>query len=216
MNFFQKGTEMTKSTTIKKHLAEAIKAYDYQLARHNNALKAAKEVYRGEALRDQLQKESESHAAALASISARLQHASDEVKALNQKAQRKLSAPVSTETLNALQVLRMRKAVSAAEITAFKNRYGDNPGVMAVLQEIAGESNIDIRSAFEEKVAGSDGLTASGILSALDDLQTHIGQMQEGITGDKGFLSLAVTHDLAGQRIDALGGCLDTIASYAE
>jgi hypothetical protein len=207
---------MTKSGTLKKHLSAAIEGYDFQIARHSNALKHLNANYAGDLLRDETAKENAAHTASLSSIAEKLNLVSDEVKALTEKAYRKLSAPVSNETFNALQVFRMRQSVTKAEIESFKNRHGDNLNVLAVLNEIADQHGVTIAEAFEEKANGSDGLTPSGILSALDDLQTHIGQMQEGITADKGLLALAVTHNLATQKADALGGHLDAIASYAE
>jgi hypothetical protein len=207
---------MTKSSTIKKHLSDAIEAYDYQIARHSNALKSLNANYAGDMLRDETAKENAAHTVALSNISARLGFAAGEVKDIAAKANRKLSEPVSAETINALEVLKMRRSVTKAELESFKHRYGDNLNVLAVLNEIANESGVTIAEAFEEKANGSDGLTPSGILSALDDLQTHIGQMQSGINKDAGLLSLAVTNNLAGQCVDALGGHLDAIASYAE
>lgn len=207
---------MSKPDTIKKHLTDAIDAYEMQAISHKKALEVANSNYIGDVLRDQLQKESENHAIALSRISQNLKFASDEVKALNEKAHLKLSSPVSTEALNALQVLSMRSDVSAREIESFQHRYGDNLNVLAALQEIAGKHGITIKTVLEEKANGSDGLTQSGILSALDDLQTHVEQLRAGIDADKGLLSLAITHNLAGKRIDALGGHLDAIASYAD
>jgi hypothetical protein len=205
---------MTKSTMIKEHLTRAIEKYGYQLDRHSSTLKVINANYAGDMLRDELKKANEEHALALSSISSSLGFASDEVKAIAHKAHRKLSEPVSAEALRALELLKMRKDVSAREIESFVNRYGDNSGALSVIREIADKNGVSIETALKEKSNGSDGLTASGILVALDDLQTHVKGLQAGIDSDKGLLAVAVTHNLAGQTIDALGGHLDALNSY--
>ncbi|MDR1185117.1 MAG: hypothetical protein LBK67_10045 [Coriobacteriales bacterium] len=204
---------MSKTDKLKNRIDYVIEEYKKQADSHSKALQAIRRDYANDALSNQLQGEDEKHASTLASLSASLKSATDEVENLVSEVNRKLSAPVSNEALNALQVLRMRKDISAHEIEAFKDRYGDNFNVLFALQEIAGESGITIKSALEGQ---SDGLTASAVLNRLNDLQAYIGQIKTAITTDSGLLGVGVAHTLTMQQINALESHLDALDSYAE
>jgi hypothetical protein len=201
---------------LKGRIDNVIEAYKTQADTHSEALIGIRKNYANDELRHQLQRENAKHSEALASISASLRSATDEVDALLSKVNRKLSAPVTDTALNALQVLRMRKDISAQELAAFKDRYGSNYSVLSALQEIANENGITIEEALEGTATGSDTITASGIINMLNDLQTCVDQIKTGIATDGGLLSVAVSHSLAVGQINALSPHLASLDSFAE
>jgi hypothetical protein len=206
---------MSKTDTLKRRIDSSIEDYIKQSKAHGEALRTIKRSYMNDELRGQLQRESEKHATALSSISADFKRAAEsELDRLATAVNRKLSAPVSAEALNALQVLRMRKNVSAQDIAAFKDRYGNNYSVMSVLKEIADEGDPTIAKALEDGKTGF--FTGTAVLNMLNDLRTYASQIASGVAYDQGQFTVAMVHSLATQQLNVLDPALDALDPYKE
>lgn len=90
----------------------------------------------------------------------------------------------STEAVNSLALLNMRKDITETEIEDLINRYGDNPQVWKTIRSIAGENGIRVSDhPINEQIRNIEGLmhTLNSTLSVASASKGHAGD---------GFLSM--------------------------
>lgn len=114
-----------------KEICEASRD-DYMKSLNPGSPTPARDVLYGDEARAKFGKKADSHRAKAIMI------IGNELRSLNEK----MSAAPSTEAVNALKVLKMRKTVKADEVESLMMRYGDNSLVHDTLCEIAAEHDI--------------------------------------------------------------------------
>ena len=90
----------------------------------------------------------------------------------------------STEAVNSVALLNMRKDITETEIEDLINRYGDNPQVWKTIRSIAGENGIRVSDhPINEQIRNIEGLmhTLNSTLSVASASKGHAGD---------GFLSM--------------------------
>jgi hypothetical protein len=205
---------------LKRRIDTSLEDYDRLREAHETTMKHIRETYKGDHRFNQEQSENEKYAAALASVAdAHNAVVPDVVNRLISKVNRKLSAPVSEDALNTLQLLRMRDNVSAAEIEAFVDRYSDNYGIMSALEEIAQSGKKSGKPGIADALKSidkGDSVTVTGAITMLKNMLSYSNQMAAAISMDRGQLAVAVSHNLVTQQSVGLEPVLDKLESFRE